>query len=153
MRLAWLSWARYRLGLLLAGPVAGISTCALFGEYAYLALWYEDGDRMILARRDSKVCNALDPQLIPDLGQIVALVDLDFVGDDSSTEFLVKGILQIPACLGLLYESANGLFLNALGRSLLIDDQPDLEILDGVTVVVLGRSLPGDDVGSEGREA
>jgi len=76
---------------------------------ADLAFGHEHGNAVVLARRDRKVGDAFDTQLVPDLGQIVALIDLDLVRHDSSAEFLVEGILEIPAGLRLLHESANGL--------------------------------------------
>ncbi len=83
----------------------------------------------------------------------MALVDLHLVRNHSGAELLVKGVLQVPACLGFLHESTDSLFLHPFCGSFLINDEPDFEILDGIAVFVLGRSLPGDDVSAEGIEA
>lgn len=77
---------------------------------------------MILTRRNSEVCDSLHADLVPDLGQIVTLVDLHFIGHDSCAEAFVKGVLQVPATLVLLNEATHGLFLG-IGRVFL--NSPD----------------------------
>lgn len=83
----------------------------------------------------------------------MALVDLNLVRDHSGAELFVVGVLQVPPGLGLLHEAANRLFLDAFGQRLFVNDQPHLEVLDGVAVVVLGRALPRDDISALGRKA
>jgi hypothetical protein len=107
---------------------------------------------MILPWRHGEVRHTLDSQLVPHLGQIMALVDLHLIRDDACAELLVKGILQVPAGLGLLDKLANGISFNALGASLLIDHEPYLEVLAGIAVFIFRRALPGDDIGTERRE-
>ena len=120
-------------------------------HHTYLALRNEDGHRVVLARSDRKVRNPLHTQLIPDLRQVLALVELDFVGDDPGTVTLVGGVLKVPARLRLLDELAHRrVHVAVLGR---LDDLPDLQVLDRIAVGILGRALPGDQVGSEGRES
>jgi hypothetical protein len=104
---------------------------------------------VVLSRTDSKVSDTFDTQLVPDLGQIVALVDLDLVGDDAGAELLIESVLQVPACPRFLHEAANRLFLDTFSICLLVDDQPDFEVLGRVTVLVFAGTLPGDDVGAQ----
>lgn len=105
---------------------------------------------MTLSRRNRKVGHAFDSNLVPDGCQVMTLVDLNFIRDHPRTECFVVGVLQIPSSLGFLHESSNRLFLDTFGQSLLVDDQPHLEILDSVAVFVLAGSLPGDDVSTQG---
>lgn len=102
---------------------------------------------MVLARRDSKISNALEPELVPDSAQILALVELDLVGDATSTEALVAGVLQVPAGLVLLHKLANNTPLS-LGAGAVVDRPPHLQVLGSVAGLVLCRALPGDDVGA-----
>lgn len=103
-------------------------------------------------RRQREVSHALDAQLVPDGAQIVRLVELHLVGDGARAKHLVRRVLQVPAILVLLHILADhGAVLVVLG--LVGHGPPDLEVLDGIAVVVLGGTLPRDDVCAEGREA
>lgn len=56
--------------------------------------------------------------------------------------------MQIPSSLRLLdIATHDRVFVSGLDRA------PHLEVLCGISVGVLGRSLPGDHVGAERREA
>jgi hypothetical protein len=83
----------------------------------------------------------------------MALVDLYLIGHNSCTELLVEGVLQVPIRAGLLYELAHNVSVDALGLGLVVNDEPDLEILAGIAILILEDSLPCYDVGSERREA
>jgi hypothetical protein len=117
----------------------------------YLALGHEDGDALVQARGDGKVGHALDAQLGPDGRQVVAVVELHLVGDDAGAILLVRRILQVPARLRLLDELSERLLLGALGQ--VLDGAPDLEVLGGVAVFVLGRAFPRAQICPTGREA
>lgn len=127
--------------------------CAAKRGPSYLSFRDEDGDRVILARGHGKIRDALNAQLVPDLGQIVALVDLHLVCNDSGTELLVKGVLQVPARPRLLHEFAHGALLDSFGIGLVVNHKPDLEILGSVAIFILTGSLPCDNIGAQGREA
>jgi hypothetical protein len=63
-----------------------------------------------------------------------AFVDVDFVGDVSSTDLLVLGVLQIPSILTLLHK-----LLDEVTRR----RRPHFEILPGGSILlVLPRSFP-----------
>lgn len=117
------------------------------GRHA-LALGHKDGNVGVATLGQSKVLDTLDTQLVVDGSQVGRLVEVHLVGDGTSTELLVKSVLQVPAGLVFLHELANN-----LASGLVVDGTPDLEVLDSVTVLVLGGSLPCDDKGAEGREA
>lgn len=122
-------------------------------DATYLALWHKNRNRRVLTRRERKITHALDPQLIPHLGQVIALEELDLVGDDASAEALVGRVLEVPAGLRLLDPAPHDSMGLGGGVGRLLHDLPDLEVLGGVAIGVLGRTLPGDEVGSEGGEA
>lgn len=117
------------------------------GRHA-LALRHEDSNVGIATLGQSKVLDTLDAQLVVDGTQVGRLVEVHLVGDGASTELLIESVLQVPASLVLLHELANN-----LAGGLVVNGTPDLEVLDGITVLVLGGSLPGDDVSAEGRVA
>jgi hypothetical protein len=83
----------------------------------------------------------------------MAFVNLNFIRNHSGTEFFIESVLQVPACLILLYELANCLLFRIVSGRLGFNDSPDLQILHGITGCILGWSLPGDDVSPQGREA
>lgn len=116
---------------------------------AHLSLRNKDSNRLVPSRRERKVQHPLHAQLIPDSRQVLALEELDLVGDDARAQFLIRRVLQVPAGLRLLDEPAH----NRMFISIAFDHAPDLEILHGVAVGVFRRTLPGDQVGSERREA
>lgn len=103
---------------------------------------------MGLSRREGKIRHPLHTQLIPNGGQVFALVELNLVGYDAGTQLLVGGILQIPARLRLLDEFAHN---RRLFSSL--NCAPHLKVLRSIAVLVLARPLPGDHIGSERGEA
>lgn len=80
--------------------------------------------------------------------QVGRLVEVHLVGDAAGAELLVECVLQVPSGLGLLDELANDVAV-----ALVVNGAPDLEVLDSIAVLVLGGSLPGDDVGAERGEA
>ena len=118
---------------------------------AYLALRDKDGHSVVLARSQSKVGGTLDAQLVPNGDEVMALEELHLVGDEAGAVGLIGGVLQVPAALLLLDKLAD----RHLGGSIdaVLDGAPDLEVLGGVAGLVLGRPLPGDDKGAQGREA
>lgn len=99
---------------------------------------------MVIAWGNGKIGNTLSTQLIPNGAQVTALVELDLVGNNTGTVSLVESVLQVPARLILLHKSAHDLLL-AAGRHVL-DSVPDLKVLHGIALLVLGWPLPGDDV-------
>lgn len=101
---------------------------------------------MSLPRRDREIRHTLHAQLIPNGRQVVALVELNLIGDDTGAVLFVGRVLQVPASLRLLDEAAHNRMLVS------IDHAPNLEILDSVTLFILGRTLPGDQVSTEWRE-
>lgn len=96
---------------------------------------------MVLTRRECEICHPLHSQLIPNLGQIIALVELDFICDDSCTKPFIRRVLEVPAGLRLLDVFAYNSVLIA-GRR--FHHLPDLQILDSVAIGVLGRTLPSN---------
>lgn len=102
---------------------------------------------MVLARRNGKISDTLDSELVPDSAQVVALVELHLVGDAAAAEALVTGVLKVPAGLILLHKLANNTPLS-LGSGVVIDRPPDLQVLGSIAGLVLGRPLPGDNVGA-----
>lgn len=120
-------------------------------QVTYLALWDEDGNVLVLAGREGKVGDALNAQLVPHGTEVVAVVELDLVGDDARAEALILRVLQVPAISRLLDELANGLLLSIIGE--LLDGAPDLEVLGSIAILILGGALPGAQVGTVGGEA
>lgn len=112
----------------------------------YLALGHKDCHVVSGSGRESKVCHALSSQLVPDSLEIIAVVKLYFVGYETGAVSLIGGVLQIPAVLGLLHKLPQRL----LGRSFskVLDGAPDLEILGGIAVFILGRSFPCRKIGT-----
>jgi hypothetical protein len=115
-----------------------------------LAFGDEHGHTGVVAGRQSEVRNALDTELVPYGSEVIALVELNLVGDGASAELLVVRVLQVPASLVLLDKLANNL---TFSLSNLINGAPHLQVLDRIAILVLGRPLPGDDVCAGGREA
>ena len=114
-----------------------------------LALRDENGDRMVFARGDRKVDHTLHTQFTPYAAQILRLVEVDFVGYHSSTELLVEGVLQIPACLRFLHKFPNPwLFILELPN-----DLTDKQILSSIPLLIFGWSLPGYYESAPGRKA
>lgn len=107
---------------------------------------------MVLARRDSEVADALNPKLVPDSAQVAALIELNLIGDAAGTEALVARVLQVPASLVLLHKLTNNTPLS-LSSGAVVDSPPDLQVLDSISILVLRRTLPGDDVSAQGRKA
>jgi hypothetical protein len=105
---------------------------------------------VLAARSKSKVGNTLDSELVPDLDEIVTLVKLDFICNETSTVLLISCVLKVPALLLLLNKAAEGLLV--LTRDTFLYDTPDLEVLGGISVLILGRSFPGDDESTARRE-
>lgn len=103
------------------------------------------------SRRKGEVRYAFDPQLVPNSLEVVALVELDLVGDETGTEFLVGRVLQVPAALRFLNKLAQRL----LGCSVrkILDGTPDLEVLGSVTVLVFGGPFQGGEEGTQRGEA
>lgn len=120
-------------------------------QVTYLALWDENSNVLVLAGREGKVGDALNAQLVPYGAEVVAVVELDLVGDDARAEALILRVLQVPAISRLLDELANGLLLSTIGE--LLNGAPDLEILGGIAILILGGALPGAQVGTVGGEA
>lgn len=114
------------------------------GFFVYLALWNEDSYRVVIAGGNGKVGNTLGTQLVPDGAQVTTLVELDLVGNNTGTVSLVESVLQVPARLILLHKSAHNLLLAACRH--VLHRVPDLQVLDGISLLVLGWSLPGNDV-------
>lgn len=107
---------------------------------------------MVLAGRHRKVGHSFNTQLIPDVPQVVRLVKLHLVCYNAGAKSFVRSVLQVPACLLLLHVLSNHCATLA-GLALAGYGVPHLEVLDGVAFFILGRALPGDDVGAERREA
>lgn len=125
---------------------------AVWSMSAHLALGNKDCDGMVLAAGgEGKVSSPLDSELVPDLDEVVALVELHLVGDEASAVLLISRVLEIPASLLLLDEAAEGLLVG--GRDAFLYDTPDLEVLGRIAVLILGRALPCDDKGATRREA
>lgn len=102
---------------------------------------------MVLAGRQSEIGHAFNTELVPWIAQIFRLEELDLVGDTASAELLVGRVLQVPAGLRLLHVFADDCALGAL--SLIRQGLPDLQVLLGVTLIILRRQLPCDDVCAE----
>lgn len=102
---------------------------------------------MVVAWRNGKILHAFEPQLVPNSAEIIALVELNLVGDDARAILLVSRVAQVPACLALLHVFANGLTITISGT--LFDGAPDLEVFDSIAIVVLGGTLPGNNEVSE----
>jgi hypothetical protein len=117
----------------------------------YFAFRNKNGNGVVLAARSkSKVGSTLDSKLVPDLDEIVALVELDFVGDETSTVLLIGCVLEVPALLLLLNKAAQRLLV--LSSDTILYNTPDLEVLGSISVLVLGGAFPGDDESTSGRE-
>ena len=104
---------------------------------------------MVSARGDRKVDHTLYPQFTPHAAQILRLVEMDFVGHNASTELLVEGVLQIPACLRFLHKLPNP-WLSILE---LPNNLSNPQILGSIPLLVFGWSLPGDYESAPGRKA
>lgn len=107
---------------------------------------------MVLARRQREVGESVDVKFVPDSPQIFRFIELHLIRDHSSAELLVGGVLQIPPSLVLLHELADKRPL-LITRALRFDSAPDLQIFGRIAVVILCRTLPGDDVRSQRRKA
>lgn len=102
----------------------------------YLSLGNKDGDILLLARRQSKVLDALDSQLVPDSAEVGGLVKLNLVGDATRAQLLVLGVLQVPSRLVLLHKLTNNGALAASTR-IVVNRLPDLQVLGCVAIFVL----------------
>jgi len=81
------------------------------------------------------------------------VIELNLVGDDTSTQPFVLRILQVPARLRLLDEASHHCVLVDLTTALgVLHNTPHLEVLDSVAILILGRTLPGYNVRPERRE-
>lgn len=113
------------------------------------ALRDKHSDRQVLARRsDGKIGDTFSAQLLPDGAHVVRLVELDLVGNTPGTVFFICSVLQVPSSRVLLHVSSNW-HAFAIFANVFIYGLPNLEVLGRISVLVLGRSLPGYDVGSE----
>lgn len=112
----------------------------------YLSLRDEDSYIIALAGSNGKIRHPLNSQLIPHGGQVVAAIELHFIRDEASTVLFVRGVLKIPASLGLLNEAAYRLLLDTIRD--LLGGAPDLQVLGGVPILILRRSLPGAQIGT-----
>lgn len=122
------------------------------GTRAYLALGHKDGDGMVLATgSEGKGGSTLYAKLVPDRDEVMGFIELDLVGDETSTVLLIGSVLEVPTTLLLLDKAANGLLLS--GSDAVFDSSPNLEVLGSVTGLILARSLPGDDERAVGRES
>ena len=119
----------------------------------HLSLRDKHSDGVVLAGRNSEICDPFHSQLIPYLSQVMTLVYLHFVCDHTTTKSFVKRVLQVPAGLRFLHEFADRLSLRRIHRCLLFYDSPDLQVLDGIASFIFRWSLPGDHICSERREA
>lgn len=107
---------------------------------------------MVLASgSESKVSDSLHAKLVPDGDEIVRLIKLHLVGDEAGAVFFVGSVLEVPASLLLLDETTEGLLIGS-GNTIL-NCAPNLQVLGGIAVVVLGRTLPRDEEAALGREA
>ena len=125
--------------------------CGYARRTTYLALGNKDSNVLVLAGREGKVRDTLNAQLVPHGAEVVALVELDLVGDDARAETLILSVLQVPAIGRLLHKLANGLLLSIISD--LLDGAPDLEVLGRIAILILGGALPGAQVGAVGGEA
>jgi hypothetical protein len=75
---------------------------------------------------------------------------LDLVGHRASAVLLIVGVLQVPAGLGLLNKFADNLPFSVCG---LVDGAPHLQVLGRVSVLILGRPLPCDNVCASRRKS
>lgn len=107
---------------------------------------------MVFPGRYRKLRDTFNSELVPDGAKVSALVELDFVRDHASTIPLIIGVLQVPPCLVLLDElTDNGPVGIVSGRNI-FNNAPDFEVLDRISYLVFGRSLPRNDESAEGRE-
>lgn len=94
-------------------------------KFTNLAFRNKDGNRMVMgAGSEGVVRSTLNPELVPHLDEVVALVELDLVGDEASTVLLVGGVLKIPPTLLLLDKPSQRLLVSSINAFL--DDAPDL---------------------------
>lgn len=103
------------------------------------------------ARSKGEIGSPFNSELVPHLDEIMALIELDLVGDKTSTVLLVGSVLQIPTILVLLDKAAQGLLV--LGSNTILNGAPDLQVLGSIAILVLGRALPSDEEGTAGGEA
>lgn len=94
--------------------------------------------------------DALNPQLVPDSDEVVTLKELDLVGHKAGAEALISRVLEVPAGLRLLHKLAQRLLHGSFGK--ILNRAPDLEVLGGIAVLVLGRALVGTQESALGRE-
>lgn len=87
--------------------------------------------------------SSFNSKLVPDSDQIVALVELHLVGNESRTVLLIGRILEVPVPLLLLDETSQGPLV--LDSDALLEGAPHFEVLGGVAVLILARSLPRDE--------
>ena len=106
---------------------------------------------MVLARSEGKVGNALDAELAPNRREVFAPVELYLVGNHARAILLIVAVLKVPARLRLLDPLADGLLLGT--RSKVLDSAPNLQVLIGIAILVLGWALPRAEVGAARRKA
>jgi hypothetical protein len=80
------------------------------------------------------------------------LVELHFICHSARAELLIRGVLQVPACLVLLHVFADDCTVLVV-FALLSYSPPDLQVLHGVAFFVFRGALPGNDVCPQRREA
>lgn len=118
----------------------------------YLSFWYEDGNVLLLAWRQGEVLNALEDELVPYSSKVGRLIELDLVGDTTSTQLLVLSVLEVPPSLRLLHKLTDDGAL-AIGARIVVNGSPDLQVLVRISFLILGVPLPGDNVSSQRGEA
>ena len=107
---------------------------------------------MRLPRRNRKIRDTLNNQLIPNSLEISALVELDFIRNSSRAISFVGSVLKVPPRLTSLYERPHDTSL-ALIACILVDCAPHFQVLRCVAVCVLRVTLPRDKVCSKGRKS
>jgi hypothetical protein len=80
------------------------------------------------------------------------LVELHLIRHSACAEFLVGGVLQVPAGLLLLHIFADHRVLIAI-LGFFRRRPPNFQVLDSIAIFVFGGALPGDDIRPQGREA
>ena len=113
---------------------------------AYLALRHKNGNVLVETGGNGKVGDALDAQSVPWDREIVAVVELNLIGNEAGAELLVGRVLKVPARHLLLDPLAEGLLDVAIAKFL--NGAPDLEVLCCISVLILANALPGADVGA-----
>jgi hypothetical protein len=104
---------------------------------------------MSFAGRNRERGHSFDTEFVPDRFQVPRLVELHLVRHRTCAKLLVGRILQVPPSLVFLHVLAKDSALLAM-LSIIYHSPPHLQVLHSIALFVLGGSLPGDDVCSEG---